>query len=994
MMGNQLNVMTQAPYPEDKADLPNGLCVMRMYMELKDGSRNVSLVLQNLTTWPIYLVRGWLIGQVAVANAVLEAQCSPELLKQLEDEGEDKPEPAKLLMQQRQELLLAALKKDGGLDRLKEWLPKLAKKVVALLLEFHHVFSLEPNEIGCTDATKHVIELMKDEPFKERFHRITPPLVDEVRQDIQEMLDGGAIRLSQTPWCNAVVLVRKKDGLLRFCIDFRRLNARTKKDAYPLPRMQETMESMVGAQHFSCMDLKSGFWQIKMDEESRQYTTFTVGSMGVYKFLHMPYGLCNAPATFQHLMQNCLGELNLTYALIYLDDMIVYSKTEGEHLVRLHAILERFMENGLKLKPSKCNFFHTEINYLGHKVSVDRMEPGTEGLKGITEIAPPAMYTQVRKFLGTTGYFCHFIKGYARITKPLNDLLQGENSKLKSHPVGLLPDALAAFQELKMKFLTAPVLAFADFKKPFLLETNASIEGLGAVLSQEQEDGRYHLVAYTSHGLKGGKLKYHSSKLEFLALKWAMTKQFREYLQYQPFLVKTDNNPLTYVFTTPNLDAVGHRWVAAMAGYNFEIQYVCGLDNKVANALSHIGGHLDEDDIKELLDQSAIKELLSHAVRYGVPQAESDDPRVTQEHEKVEGEIIMQARMLVEMKRNYQNLADSQWVVAQRGDQAIRLIMDWLRRRKDDNHTLDQYLKHHVPHAERHIYAAHQKDFLLRRNILYLRVMPKRSNEDVLAFVVPGLKRQAGIDGCHRYLGHQGRDRTLSLLGERFWWPGMAQRMMMSIRNCPKCCIFEAKPQIPPMEPILCTEPLDLVHIDYVSMEVTVGIKEKPIVKNVLVIKDHFTRYTQAYVTNNHTACTTARVLYNEFFSVFGFPRQLMSDQAAEFTGQVISELCDLLGVTKIKMSPYHPQTNGTIKRVHQTLRRMIAKMDANKRAKWPSHLGPILIAYNATRSLITGYSPYFPMFGHRPRLPVDLLFPTVRRDENSWTTDEYVTSL
>ena len=166
---------------------------MRTYTELKDGSQNVSLVLRNLTAWPIYLARGRLIGRVAAANAIPEAQCSPELLKQLDHKGRDKPEPAKLSTQQRQEFLLAALKKDGGLDRLKEWPPELAKKVVALLLEFHHVFSLEPNEIGCTDTTKHFIELMKDEPFKERFRRIAPPLVDEVCQHIQEMLDSGAI---------------------------------------------------------------------------------------------------------------------------------------------------------------------------------------------------------------------------------------------------------------------------------------------------------------------------------------------------------------------------------------------------------------------------------------------------------------------------------------------------------------------------------------------------------------------------------------------------------------------------------------------------------------------------------------------------------------------------------------------------------------------------------------------------------------------------------
>ena len=249
------------------------------------------------------------------------------------------------------------------------------------------------------------------------------------------------------------------------------------------------------------------------------------------------------------------------------------------------------MECGLKLKPSKCNFFRTEISYLGHKVSMARMEPGTEGLKGIAEIAPPAMYTQVHKFLGATGYFRHFIKGYARIAKPLNDLLQGGNSKLKSHSLGLPPEALVAFQELKMRCLTAPVLAFVDFKKPFLLETDTSIEGLGVVLSQKQDNGQYHPIAYASCGLKGGESRYHSSKLEFLALKLAVTDQFREYLQYQPFLVRTDKNLLTYVMTMPNLDAIRHRWVVAMAGYNFEIKYIWGSDNKVTDALSQVGEH-------------------------------------------------------------------------------------------------------------------------------------------------------------------------------------------------------------------------------------------------------------------------------------------------------------------------------------------------------------------------------------------------------------------
>ena len=197
---------------------------------------------------------------------------SPDLLKNLETDAPTKP---RVSVEERHKLLMAALEKDGGLERLKTWPPKLAAKATILLLEYQDIFCLEPPEIGCTDVTEHDIELLDHEPFKERFCCIAPPLVEEVRQHIQEMLDGGAIHPSQSPWCNAVVLVRKKDGSLRFCINFRCLNAKMKKDSYPLPRMQETMESMVGTRYFSCMDLKSGFWQVKMSEKAHQHTTFT-----------------------------------------------------------------------------------------------------------------------------------------------------------------------------------------------------------------------------------------------------------------------------------------------------------------------------------------------------------------------------------------------------------------------------------------------------------------------------------------------------------------------------------------------------------------------------------------------------------------------------------------------------------------------------------------------------------------------------------------------
>ena len=475
------------------------------------------------------------------------------------------------------------------------------------------------------DAAEHIIELLDTEPFKECFRHITPPLVEEVWEHLQEMLDGVAICPSQFPWCNAVVLVCKKDGGLQFCIDFCRLNSQTKKDAYPLPQMQETMESMVGAQFFSTMDLKSGFWQVKMAKDSQQYTAFTVGSMGVYEFLRMPYGLCDALATFQRLMQNCLRELNLTYALIYLDDMIVFSRTGEEHLHRLRVVFGRFLEHGLKLKPSKCHFLQDEITFLGHEISADGMKPGTANLKAIAEMAPPKMYTEIQCFTGMTGFFRRFIKGYSKIAKPLNDLLEGEASKLKNEELELTLEALQAFEDLKKKCMMAPVLVFADFTKPFRLETDASAEGSGAILLQESDDRHYHPVAFASRELKGGEPKYHSSKLEFLALKWARTEQFREYLQYQPFTVRADNNPLTYILMTPNLDALGHCWVAVLAGYNMKLEYLKGSDNKIADTLSWLP--------PEKSNEEAVAELLDYARVSHKPRAETANFNVIEESE-------------------------------------------------------------------------------------------------------------------------------------------------------------------------------------------------------------------------------------------------------------------------------------------------------------------------------------------------------------------------
>ena len=287
-----------------------------------------------------------------------------------------------------------------------------------------------------------------------------------------------------------------------------------------------------------------------MAEESKQFTAFTLGSMGLFECDRMPFGLCNAPATFQRLMQNCLGELNLTYCLIYLDDVIVYSKTPEEHPQRMHVMFDHLHEHGLKLKPTKCDLFRMELIYLAHHVSKDGVKPSKKNVTSIIACSPPKTYTDIQSFMGVVGHYRHFIKGFTHIAAPLYNLISGDNKDRKSEPLKLSPEALEAFNILKEKCVNAPVLAFPDFKKPFLLETDASGKGLRAVLSQKQDDGRYHPVAYASQTMNETKQRYHSNKQEFLALKWAVTEQFHEYLTLygknrNEFIVCRDNNPLT-----------------------------------------------------------------------------------------------------------------------------------------------------------------------------------------------------------------------------------------------------------------------------------------------------------------------------------------------------------------------------------------------------------------------------------------------------------------
>ena len=338
------------------------------------------------------------------------------------------------------------------------------------------------------------------------------------------------------------------------------------------------------------------------------------------------------------------------------------------------------------------------------------------------------------------------------------------------------------------------------------------------------------------------------------------------------------------------------------------------------------------------------------------------------------------------------------WAKAQKEDPELDAVLQWLgSRKKADLKTL---LRECIKREEGQMMWRNCQNFISLQGTLYLCSTPKGEDEDLLLFVVPKAHWTATLNGCHWDAGHQGHDHTLSLLQEHFWWPGMAKQMRQVIKACRCCLQYEGSTPKAPLCPIVATAPLDLLHVDFTTIETTMELDKSPRVANVLVFQDHFTKYVLAYVTPNQTVKTIAKFLYGGYISIFGAPARLLSDRGTSFTSSIIQELCEILGIQRLRTMPYHPQTNGLVERLHQMIMHMIGKLGEDKKANWPSHLAEIVHAYNATQSAVTGYSPHYLMFGQWPRLPVDFVFPTVgsseapTREASTRKVDTYVASV
>ena len=452
--------------------------------------------------------------------------------------------------------------------------PKQTQQLQELLQKYTDIFTAEP---GTTNLEYHKIELSTSQPVRQRPYAIPFAKKQAVKEEVQKMLQMGIIEPSDSPYNAPIVLVDKKDGTVRFCIDFRKLNAVTKVDNEPMGNIEDILASLSHDEYYSKFDLTKGYWQIPMEENSKEMTAFTTED-GCYQFCKMPFGLVNSGATFNRMMRKLLSQAENTEH--YIDDVLCHTKTWEEHLDALKDLFSRIRKAGLTIKPSKCKIAHQTLEFLGHTIGKDTITLEQEKIQKIKDARPPQTKKQVRSFLGLVGYYRKFIPNFAHIAAPLTDLTK------KGQPSTVMwgKQQEAAFETLKTMLTSPPILHTPDFAKPFIVQTDASDLGIGAGLLQEHNNNMFP-VAYASRNLSKSEKNYSVIEKECLSIVFAI-KKFQKYLYGVKFIIQCDHRPLSYIKKAKLESSRIMRWALFLQNYQFEIVPIKGAENKLADYLS------------------------------------------------------------------------------------------------------------------------------------------------------------------------------------------------------------------------------------------------------------------------------------------------------------------------------------------------------------------------------------------------------------------------
>ena len=875
------------------------------------------------------------------------------------------------------------------------------KALQNLLIDYADVFSSHEYDIGNFTAIEHSIDTGDSLPIKQRLRRTPACFAGEEEKHLEKMIKADVIEPSMSEWASPPVLIRKRDGSVRWCVDYRALNKVTKKDVFPLPLIPEFLDSLTGNQWFSKLDATWGYWQVKIKDSDKCKTAF-ITKYGLFQFKRMGFGLCNAPATFSRVMNLVLKGLHWSVVLAFLDDVLVLGTDVLSHISNLTEVFQRFREYGIKLKARKCDLFQTEVEYLGRTVGRDGMRVGTNCIETMQKWPIPTSTKDVERFCGFANYHRSFIKDFAQISAPLY-ALTGKN------PFHWETEHQTAFEQLKTALTSSPVLTLPTADGKFILDTDASDIAIGAELLQIQ-NGEERCIAYCSFNLTPEQKRYCTTRKELLAVV-RFTRHFRHYLLGRPFDVRTDHSSLQWLMNFRNLNGQLARWLEELSQYQMTIYHRPGAKSVNVDSLSRIpdlnpcpfynydiephqlpcGGcnyctraHQNWSDFIQEVDDA-------------VPLVKLDRRRRDQEVQcdmSATGDILKSTTPRVHTVQQANSDEEKSWVDAyswneigkqQQTDIDFKFVISWLQ---NQEYPSECDLSLSSPAAKN--YWINRELYELDDNGVLWR---KPTDQGKATLMVPKSMRNEVLALCHDVpaAGHQGYDRTLARLQQRYRWYAITQDVRRFVSSCAVCnrnkkANRKAKHQ---MKQFHAGAPMERVHLDFLG--------PLPVTKRnnsyILMMVDQFTKWVECIPLPNQTAEVTAQAAVNEFFSRFGFPFQILTDRGTNFESDLFQQLCEKLQIHKTRTTPYRPSTNGQVERYNRTLMDSVRCFVSRTPTLWDEYLPQVASALRSAKNRSTGFTANMLMLGREVTMPVDLVFPGPREPDDR-DIDEFVLDL
>ena len=788
--------------------------------------------------------------------------------------------------------------------------PDLMKQIPSWITENRHVFDKkESQRLPMRREWDHAIDLKEGfKPQNPKIYPLSPKEQKELDEFLEEQLSKGYIKPSKSPQAAPFFFVGKKDGTNRPVQDYRYLNQWTVRNNYPLPLIPELIDKLKGSKIFTKLDLRWGFNNVRIKEGDEWKAAFKT-NRGMYEPTVMYFGLVNSPATFQTMMNHILRPLiDQGHVIVYMDDILIFTDTveEGRHITK--EVLRLLAENDLFLKPEKCFFELRELEYLGMIVSADGVKMDKGKVDGIMSWPIPTKVKELQSFLGFANFYRRFIKGFSEITRPLHRLTKKDTPWLWS------TEEQKAFDTLKERFTTAPILCYPDPEKKLKIEADASGYASGAVLSQLEDDGKWHPCAYISKGFNETERNYDIHDREMLAIMRAF-EEWRHHLSGAKHTVEvwTDHKNLEYFMTTKKLNRRQARWSLILSGFNFILRHKPGKSMTKPDGLSRRPDH--ETGVHDNQDMTLLKPefFAARGMTQGHVLIEDSEKELLSEIRKNKALDESVAKAVEEMKRSPN------------------------RRLRSDEWTEEQGL-------------------LMFRGKVYI---PK--NEQLRRKIV-ALYHDSEI------AGHPGRWKTMELVTRNYWWPNMARFIATYIQGCDKCNRSKTFPNAPAGK--LMPNPIPKEPWTDISVDLIVKLPFSQGHDSILVVVDRYSKMIHLVPCSETLSSLGLAALYRDhIWKLHGLPNTVISDRGPQFASSLMKELHALLGVKTNLSTAYHPQTDGQTERVNQEVEQYLRLFINHRQDNWADWLAIAEFAINNRVSTSTQSSPFYLNYGRNPRM-------------------------